>query len=47
MKKNSIPAIPFMKAIRQWAISTGRPFFTLRQQLKAKAAYINFQSQLN
>lgn len=47
MSKKSIPAIPFMKAVRQWAASTGTPFFTLRQQLKAKAAYINFQAQLN
>ena len=47
MNNKPIPAIPFMKAIRQWAISTGRPFFTLRQQIKARSAYINFQSQLN
>lgn len=43
----NVPAIPFMNAVRQWAINNGKPFFTLRQQIIAASAYINFQSQLN
>lgn len=42
-----IPAIPFMRAVRQWAISAGRPFLTIHDQRKAVAAYINFQSSKN
>jgi len=47
MKKTSIPAIPYMRPIRQWAISNGIPFLTLRQQRKAIAAYNHFESPKN
>ena len=47
MKKTSIPAIPFMRAVRQWAISTGRPFCKWSDQRKAIAGYVNFQSTKN
>lgn len=47
MKKTSIPAIPFMRAVRQWAISTGRPFLTVKDQRKAVSAYTNFEAHKN
>lgn len=47
MKKTSIPAIPYMRAVRQWAISTGRPFLTWNDQRKAIAAYNHFESPKN
>lgn len=47
MKKQQIPAIPFMRPIRQWAISNGVPFLTVKDQRKAIAAYNNFQSPKN
>jgi len=47
MKRTSIPAIPFMKAVRQWAASNGIPFVTLKQQIKATSAYINFEAKKN
>lgn len=42
-----IPAIPLFLCVRQWAQANDLPFFTLREQRKAVARYVNFQSQNN
>jgi len=47
MTTMKIPAIPFMRAVRQWALTTGRPFLTVKDQRKAISAYTNFQSLKN
>lgn len=44
---SKIPAIPFLRCVRQWAMANEVPFFTLREQRKAVARYVNFQSKNN
>lgn len=37
-----IKAQAYMKAVRQWALAKGEPFFTWKQQRKALAKYEAF-----
>lgn len=46
MRKTSIPAIPFMRGARDWAIQNRVPFFTWDQQQEAILSYLNHLKSL-
>ncbi len=45
--KNKIPAIPYFKALRMFALSKGLRFFTWNEQLNAMDLYKSFAERNN
>jgi hypothetical protein len=46
-KNNSIPALPYMKAVAQFARSKGLRFFTWAEQMNAIQLYESNAARLN